>query len=240
MAYSVVRLFGFTHDIALGYFSIGCAPGGGHSNIYTFLFNGDVSLSVTMTFVSNIASLGEIICTHRHHNSSTAHVRLQDVYNDTALQRTKSTVHTIASLVVLIVVSDILSTMCVIVAGVLSGVLVFVAVFLSVFKAALGSNRECVDIRTYWTNVVIARSRTVRIGTCMHVRFAIFSVNTHRHTNHLRQMRCSYVIICVIWTILQGKLRTDLLPEQLAAACRYFQRKYVDIVMSSDKCDTLV
>ncbi|KAI0214454.1 P3 protein [Lamellibrachia satsuma] len=57
LAYSMVRLFGFTHDTALGYFAIGCAPGGGKSNIYTFLFNGDVSLSVTMTFVSVIASL---------------------------------------------------------------------------------------------------------------------------------------------------------------------------------------
>ncbi|KAI0214458.1 P3 protein [Lamellibrachia satsuma] len=53
----MVRLFGFTHDTALGYFAVGCAPGGGHSNIYTFLFNGNVSLSVTMTFVSVIASL---------------------------------------------------------------------------------------------------------------------------------------------------------------------------------------
>ena len=53
-----MRLFGFTHATALGFFAIGCAPGGGHSNIYTFLFNGDVSLSVTMTFVSIVASLG--------------------------------------------------------------------------------------------------------------------------------------------------------------------------------------
>ena len=180
----MVRLFGFTHDIALGYFSIGCAPGGGHSNIYTFLFNGDVSLSVTMTFVSNIASLGESICIH----SITIHQQhtfaCQDVHNDIMSPRTVSSVYTIASLVVQIVVSDILSTMCAIVAGVLSGVLsgvlVFVALFLSVVRAALAVAADAAISAVFGQTLLLPEQNC-----------AIFSVNTHRHTNHFRQMRCS-------------------------------------------------
>ena len=42
----------------MGYFASGCAPGGGSSNMYTYLLGGDVSLSVTMTFISITASLG--------------------------------------------------------------------------------------------------------------------------------------------------------------------------------------
>jgi len=90
-----------------------------------------------------------------------------------------STVYTIASLVLLIVVSDILSTMCVIVAGVLSDVLVFVAVFLSVVRAALAvfavqRHPRLLDKRCY------CQGRTVRIEKCMQVRFAIFSVNYYQ------------------------------------------------------------
>jgi len=44
--------------LALGYFAAGCAPGGGSSNMYSYLLGGDVSLSVTMTLISIIASLG--------------------------------------------------------------------------------------------------------------------------------------------------------------------------------------
>jgi len=44
--------------LALGYFAAGCAPGGGPSNMYTYLLGGDVSLSVTMTLISITASLG--------------------------------------------------------------------------------------------------------------------------------------------------------------------------------------
>jgi len=53
-----VKLFGLSGGLALGYFASGCAPGGGSSNMYTYLLGGDVSLSVTMTFISITASLG--------------------------------------------------------------------------------------------------------------------------------------------------------------------------------------
>lgn len=41
-----------------GIFMLGCSPGGNSSNLWTLIFNGDVALSVTMTFVSTIASVG--------------------------------------------------------------------------------------------------------------------------------------------------------------------------------------
>lgn len=41
-----------------GIFMLGCSPGGNSSNLWTLIFNGDVTLSVTMTFISTIASIG--------------------------------------------------------------------------------------------------------------------------------------------------------------------------------------
>lgn len=46
--------------LAFGLFSTGCSPGGSASNVYTYLLDGNVSLSVTMTFVSTILSLGMV------------------------------------------------------------------------------------------------------------------------------------------------------------------------------------
>lgn len=56
-AFAVVKSLGLTGGIALGFFASGCAPGGGASNMYTYLLGGDSSLSVTMTLVSTVASL---------------------------------------------------------------------------------------------------------------------------------------------------------------------------------------
>ncbi|RUS87056.1 hypothetical protein EGW08_005209 [Elysia chlorotica] len=44
--------------VALGIFTCGVVPGGGVSNMFCFLLDADVSLSVTMTTISNIAALG--------------------------------------------------------------------------------------------------------------------------------------------------------------------------------------
>lgn len=44
---------------ALGFFILGIVPGGGPSNIYSKLLNGDLSLSITMTTLSTAASIGE-------------------------------------------------------------------------------------------------------------------------------------------------------------------------------------
>lgn len=43
----------------MGIFLLGVAPGGGGSNIFSKLLDGDVSVSVTMTILSTMASLGE-------------------------------------------------------------------------------------------------------------------------------------------------------------------------------------
>ncbi|KAL3077564.1 hypothetical protein niasHS_012270 [Heterodera schachtii] len=46
-----------THLLALGLFVTGCSPGGGASNYWTVLLNGNANLSVTMTFLSTIGAL---------------------------------------------------------------------------------------------------------------------------------------------------------------------------------------
>ncbi|XP_071092486.1 ileal sodium/bile acid cotransporter-like [Haliotis cracherodii] len=50
----------FQPSLRLGFFALGCSPGGSASNIYSYLIGGDVSLSVTMTFISTVASLALI------------------------------------------------------------------------------------------------------------------------------------------------------------------------------------
>ncbi|XP_067135545.1 hepatic sodium/bile acid cotransporter-like isoform X1 [Centruroides vittatus] len=46
------------YSLRLGLFVLGCSPGGTVSNFWTLIFGGDLELSVTMTFVSTIASIG--------------------------------------------------------------------------------------------------------------------------------------------------------------------------------------
>jgi len=41
----------------LGLFVLGCCPGGNASNFWTLLFNGDLNLSITMTFISTIVAM---------------------------------------------------------------------------------------------------------------------------------------------------------------------------------------
>ena len=65
-AFALVKVFGLSGGLALGYFASGCAPGGGSSNMYTYLLGGDVSLSVTMTLVSITASLGNRAAVSSH------------------------------------------------------------------------------------------------------------------------------------------------------------------------------
>ena len=47
--------------IALGLFALGCSPGGSGSNAFSYLLGGDVSLSITMTLVSTVAALGNLV-----------------------------------------------------------------------------------------------------------------------------------------------------------------------------------
>jgi len=51
---------GYTGGAALGMFAMGCSPGGGASNLYSHLLGGDISVSITMTLLSTILSLGKL------------------------------------------------------------------------------------------------------------------------------------------------------------------------------------
>ncbi|CAH1775302.1 unnamed protein product [Owenia fusiformis] len=58
LGFGISRLLRMESGLGLGLFVVSCSPGGGASNIYTVLLNGDLDLSVTMTFISKIAALG--------------------------------------------------------------------------------------------------------------------------------------------------------------------------------------
>lgn len=51
-----IALFPLAHELALGLFFIGISPGGGASNMFTLLLDGNFNLSVTMTTISTLAS----------------------------------------------------------------------------------------------------------------------------------------------------------------------------------------
>ncbi|KAL8564219.1 hypothetical protein ACOMHN_017487 [Nucella lapillus] len=46
--------------VSLGIFTCGICPGGGPSNLFSYLLDGDVSLSVTMTAISSVAAMAMI------------------------------------------------------------------------------------------------------------------------------------------------------------------------------------
>ena len=43
-------------EMWLGLFLTGCSPGGGASNVWTYVLGGSLDLSVTMTFISTLVS----------------------------------------------------------------------------------------------------------------------------------------------------------------------------------------
>ncbi|XP_076470033.1 uncharacterized protein LOC143300318 [Babylonia areolata] len=58
ISFGVTQVFDLAPGVALGFFALGCSPGGSASNVFCYLLGGDVSLSVTMTFCSTVASIG--------------------------------------------------------------------------------------------------------------------------------------------------------------------------------------
>ncbi|CAI5448908.1 unnamed protein product [Caenorhabditis angaria] len=56
IAYAIFMPRGL-YSMALGLFVTGCSPGGGASNFWTLLLDGNLNLSVTMTFISTMCSL---------------------------------------------------------------------------------------------------------------------------------------------------------------------------------------
>lgn len=57
---------GYQGGAALGLFLMGSAPGGGSSNMFCKILGGDMSISITMTTLSTVASLGKIIRYHSY------------------------------------------------------------------------------------------------------------------------------------------------------------------------------
>ena len=58
-AFGLAKLF-LANNVALqlGLFVTGCSPGGGGSNLWTYILGGNIHLSVTMTFLSTLAAFG--------------------------------------------------------------------------------------------------------------------------------------------------------------------------------------
>lgn len=52
------QIFQMTLEQSVGCILIGCAPGGTSSNLFTYWSNGNVALSITMSFCSTMAALG--------------------------------------------------------------------------------------------------------------------------------------------------------------------------------------
>lgn len=62
IAFTVAKVMPIDNPmVTFGVFVCGVCPGGGQSNMFTLLFDGDVSLSITMTFFSTFASIGTLI-----------------------------------------------------------------------------------------------------------------------------------------------------------------------------------
>ncbi|KAI3388064.1 hypothetical protein SNEBB_006967, partial [Seison nebaliae] len=62
IALLIIYIFRIPFKYGFGLFSLGCCPGGGGSNMWTLIFDGNVGLSATMTFVSSVASLFMMPC----------------------------------------------------------------------------------------------------------------------------------------------------------------------------------
>jgi sodium/bile acid cotransporter 3/5 len=58
-AFGVAKLMIDDPLMGFGLLVIGVCPGGIASNFWTLLLDGDVNLSITMTFVSSIAAMGQ-------------------------------------------------------------------------------------------------------------------------------------------------------------------------------------
>ena len=61
IAYGLIYAFSISPILALGLFAMGCSSGGGASNQWSLLLNGDINLSIVMTFLSTMSALGRYV-----------------------------------------------------------------------------------------------------------------------------------------------------------------------------------
>ncbi|XP_023213029.1 solute carrier family 10 member 6-like, partial [Centruroides sculpturatus] len=78
-------IFQFESSLATGLLIISCCPGGAVSNVFTYYLDGDVTLSVTMTTISIVASLGLIPLNLWIYASNTEAKNLKVPYENIAL-----------------------------------------------------------------------------------------------------------------------------------------------------------
>jgi hypothetical protein len=74
LSFGIAKLLGMSDEAGLGLLAIGAAPGGGGSNVFSYLLDGDLELSITMSFISTVASLGKYI--------TVAHTPKFDIFPD--------------------------------------------------------------------------------------------------------------------------------------------------------------
>ncbi len=53
-------MFNLSPEMAFGLLAMGASPSGGSSNVFTMLLDGDVILSLCMTFCSTIITMGKL------------------------------------------------------------------------------------------------------------------------------------------------------------------------------------
>ena len=58
LSWALIEITGLSSVLAFGLLANGSCPSGGNSNIFTMLLNGDITLSLCMTFASNVVALG--------------------------------------------------------------------------------------------------------------------------------------------------------------------------------------
>ncbi|VDN49451.1 unnamed protein product [Dibothriocephalus latus] len=61
IAFALAKLTPISPEFGFGLFIMGSAPGGGASNVWTRLLDGDLNLSMTMTLISSLAALGMLL-----------------------------------------------------------------------------------------------------------------------------------------------------------------------------------
>ncbi|CAH8530973.1 unnamed protein product [Schistosoma turkestanicum] len=57
IAFGIVKAIPIRSEFAFGLLTIACSPGGGASNGWSLLLNGDINLSILMTFISSLSAL---------------------------------------------------------------------------------------------------------------------------------------------------------------------------------------